>query len=68
LEGYRKYVATTSEVWGEDNSVHPVELIDLGDRIVMLGAVPMRAQGSGVALTEAFALVSTLKGGRVVRH
>ena len=68
LEGYRKYVATTSEVWGEENYVQPVELIDLGERIVMLGDVPMRAQASGVVLTEAFALVSTLKDGRIVRH
>jgi ketosteroid isomerase-like protein len=68
LEGYRKYVATTSDVWGDENYVHPVEVIDLGERIVMLGDVPMRAQASGIALTEPFALVSTLEDGRVIRH
>lgn len=66
LEGYRKYVATTDEVWGGDVYLKPVELIDLGDRIVMLAKVPMRAQASGVPLTEAFALVSKLKDGRSI--
>ena len=45
-----------------------MELIDLGERFVVLANVPMRAQASGVPLTEAFALVSTLKDGRVIRH
>jgi ketosteroid isomerase-like protein len=45
-----------------------VELIDLGGRIVLLAHVPMRAQSSGVPLTEAYALVSTLKDGSLVRH
>jgi ketosteroid isomerase-like protein len=68
LEGYRKYVATVDEVWGGENYLKPVELIDLGERIVMLADGSMRAQASGVALTEAFALVSTLKDGRAIRH
>ena len=33
----------------------------------MLANVPMRAQASGIELTEAFALVSTLKDGGVIR-
>ena len=45
-----------------------LELIDLGERIVLLADGSMRAQASGVPLTEAFALVSTLKHGRPVRH
>jgi ketosteroid isomerase-like protein len=67
LEGYRKYVAATNEVWGEENQLRPVELIDLGERIVMLADGRMRAQASGVPLTEAFALVTTLEDGRTVR-
>ena len=67
-EGYRKYVATTAEVFAGEVHVKPLELIDLGERIVVLADAPMRAQASGVALTEAWALVSTLKDGRVVRH
>jgi ketosteroid isomerase-like protein len=66
-EGYRKYVAATSEVWGGENYIKPVEVIDLGDRFVLLASVPMRAQGSGVALTEPFAYVATVEEGRVTR-
>lgn len=66
-EGYRKYVATTSQVWGTENYLMPLELIDLGDRFVVLANVPMRAQASGVSLTEAFAYVATLKDGRPIR-
>src|SRR5437016_1215805 len=35
-EGYREYVAIWDEVWGTDSYIRPVELIDLGERIVML--------------------------------
>ena len=48
--------------------MEPVELIDLGDRLVVLADAPMRAQGSGVSLTEAFAVVSTIKDGKVIRY
>ncbi len=65
-EGYHKYVATVDEVWGGENYLKPTELIDLGERIVMLADGRMRAQASGVALTEVFALVSTLKDGRSI--
>jgi ketosteroid isomerase-like protein len=66
MEGYRKYVATVDEVWGGENYLKPVELIDLGERFVVLADGRMRAQASGVPLTEAFALVSTVKDGRVI--
>jgi ketosteroid isomerase-like protein len=67
LKGYREYVATTSEVWGAENYLIPLELIDLGDRFVVLANVPTRAQASGVSLTEAFAYVATLRDGRPIR-
>jgi ketosteroid isomerase-like protein len=68
LEGYRKYVASVDEVWGGENYLKPVELIDLGERFVVLADGWMRAQASGVPLTEAFGLVSTVKDGRVIHH
>jgi hypothetical protein len=49
------------EVWGADIRVQPTELIDLGDRFVTLGYAPSRGQASGVALTNKFAAVVTLK-------
>jgi ketosteroid isomerase-like protein len=64
LAEYRKYLAGVDEVWGGHNHLTPTELIDLGDRLVMLSTGTMRARASGVPLTEPFALVSTLKDGR----
>jgi uncharacterized protein len=46
----------------------PSELIDLGDRLVLLADGRMRAQASGVPLAEAFALVSTIEDGKFVHH
>jgi ketosteroid isomerase-like protein len=67
-EGYRQYVAIWDEVWGADSYLRPVELIDLGERFVILTQAPMRARASGVPLTGTFALVSTLKDGTVIRQ
>jgi ketosteroid isomerase-like protein len=67
LEGYRRYVAATAEVWGRENYLEPVELLDAGDRIVILADGRMRAQASGVPLTDAFALVMTVQEGSIVR-
>jgi ketosteroid isomerase-like protein len=66
--GYRAYIAATYEVWGDDVRLEPTELIDLGDRLVLLADMPMRAQASGVPLTQTYAGISTLKDGRVIRQ
>jgi len=68
LDSYRRYVAAGDEVWGGENHLEPSELIDLGDRTVLLADGRMRAQASGVPLVEAFALVSTIEDGRFVHH
>jgi ketosteroid isomerase-like protein len=67
LEGHKRYVASTAEVFGSEVYLKPRELIDLGDRVVLLADVPMRAQASGIELTEEFALVTTLKDGLIYR-
>jgi ketosteroid isomerase-like protein len=67
LEGHKRYVASTAEVFGAEVYVKPLELIDAGERLAVLANVPMRAQASGIRLTEAFALVSTVKDGLVFR-
>ena len=67
LEGYRSYVATVDEVWGGENYLKPVELIDLGGQFVMLADGEMRAQASGVPLSEAYAAVVTLRDGQPAR-
>jgi ketosteroid isomerase-like protein len=66
--GYRNYIEATNEVWGDDVRLEPTELIDLGDRIVLLADMPMRAQASGVPLAQTYAGISTLKDGRVIRQ
>jgi len=66
--GYRTYIEGTNEVWGADVRIEPKELIDLGDRVVVLADMPMRAQASGVPLGETYACVATLKAGRIIRQ
>jgi ketosteroid isomerase-like protein len=66
--GYRSYIAATYDVWGTEVRLEPTELIDMGDRLVLLANMPMRAQASGIALAQTYAGVSTLKDGRVVRQ
>jgi hypothetical protein len=44
-------------------------LIDLGDRLLLLGHVSMRGQGSGVPLTEEAAILTALgPDGRIVEE
>jgi ketosteroid isomerase-like protein len=68
LSGYRAYVSAAAEVWGAETRFEPTELIDLGDRLVVLANAPLRAQASGVPLTLEFAYVTTLKDGRIIRQ
>jgi ketosteroid isomerase-like protein len=65
--GYHKFVSDWSDVWGADLRLEPLEVIDLGTRVVILYNVPARAQASGVPLTGKWAIVGTLKDGRVIR-
>ena len=63
--GFRDYLATWSEVFGF--RVEPVELIDLGDRVVLLADLPVRAQASGVPFTGKIATVSDMRDGKATR-
>jgi ketosteroid isomerase-like protein len=62
--GFRKYMSTWSEVFGPDLRVEPVELIDAGDRIVLLANLRARGQASGIPLTGTIATVSFLNHGK----
>jgi ketosteroid isomerase-like protein len=66
--GYRKYVSELADVWGADIRIESLELIDMGDRLVMLYDAPVRAQASGVQLTGKLASVATLANGRVIHQ
>ncbi len=65
--GYKRYIDATIDVWGTDVRLLPTELIDMGDRFVILADMPMRAQASGIALAETYASVSTLRDGKLIR-
>jgi ketosteroid isomerase-like protein len=67
IEGHARYVASTAEVFGSEVYLKPRELIDAGARQVMFADVPMRAQASGIELSEEFALVTTIKDGLIYR-
>jgi ketosteroid isomerase-like protein len=63
--GYIDYITATYEVWSDGVKLYPTELIDLGDRLVLLADMPMQAQASGVALSEKYASIMTLRDGKV---
>ncbi|HEX8855874.1 MAG TPA: nuclear transport factor 2 family protein [Thermoleophilaceae bacterium] len=67
LAGYRRFIATADEVWGEENELHPIEVIDFGDRLLVRADVTMRAQVSGVPLTQPWGALCTLRNGMVIR-
>jgi ketosteroid isomerase-like protein len=66
--GYRAYISSTYEAWGNDVRIEPTELIVLEDHFVLLADMPMRAQASGISLAQTYACVATLKDGRLIRQ
>jgi ketosteroid isomerase-like protein len=66
--GYRAYITATYEVWGTEVLLYPTELIDMGDQLVLLADMPMRAQASGIPLAEQYATVATVQDGMIVRQ
>lgn len=66
-QGFREYTAAWSEVFGGNLRAEPIELIDTGDRIVLLAEVPARAQASGVPFRRTVATVTSLERGLVTR-
>jgi ketosteroid isomerase-like protein len=66
--GYRRFVSGWSEVFGRDLRIDKVELIDLGDTLLVLAEVPGRGRASGAPFTQKWAFVSTLHGGKEIRH
>jgi ketosteroid isomerase-like protein len=67
-DGFRRYISELDDVWGGNLRVEPAELIDLGDRLVMLAGLSSRAEASGLALSSEYATVMTLRAGEVVRQ
>jgi ketosteroid isomerase-like protein len=68
LKGYGEFAAYWASGWGE-HRFEPRELIDLGDRFLVLSEVFARGAGSGVSLTQNHAMLATFdKYGKVVRQ
>jgi ketosteroid isomerase-like protein len=63
--GYRDFMSSFSDAWGADARAEAAELIDLGDRAVVLGALPTHGRASGVPVTHEYAWVATLSDGKV---
>ena len=67
-EGVRQLIASLLDIWEQGFTMKAHEFIDLGDRMVMLGQLPVRGQASGVPITEKLAYVFTLKDLLVIRQ
>ena len=65
--GYVHFVEEWLSAWGAFRG-EPIELVDLGDRLVLLAEAVGRGKGSGVPVRHSYAVVLTLRGGRVIRE
>jgi ketosteroid isomerase-like protein len=64
--GFRDFDADAHEAW-ERMDTAPVEIVDAGDRFVILGHLRTRARASGVELDTPFAQAMSLERGLIVR-
>lgn len=67
LEGYRRYAVAADGVAGGRHALRLVELIDIGERLLILADAPTRPQPSNAPPSDPFATVAELEGGRVIR-
>ena len=65
-EGLRQMLADMDDVW-ENLRPEPGELVDAGDRVVVVGRMVGKGRGSGVEVERDFAGVWTVRDGRIVR-
>jgi SnoaL-like domain len=66
-EDYHEYLADLRESWEQIEST-PLELLDAGDRFVVLGHFHIRGHGSGVELDSPLGQVVWVERGLVVRE
>ena len=66
-------VAAMRETWlatlsaWDDFRAHPDEVIDYGDRVLVINSITGRGKGSGADVSAVTATLWTVEGGRVVR-
>jgi ketosteroid isomerase-like protein len=66
-EGIERFVADTSENWGELQTIAE-EFRDLGDRVLVLGRLTGRGKGSGAPVDQTFAGIFDFRGERIWRY
>lgn len=66
-EGLVRFYRQWADAWA-DNWARPQELIDLGDRLVLLGEIGTRGGASGVEVGRRYAMLWHLRGGKVTRE
>lgn len=67
LDGYREYAKTADRIENGALYLRRVELIDLGERILILADAPSRAQPSDAPPRDPFATLAKLRQGQVIR-
>ena len=66
IEGLGRMLAETNDVW-EEFRFEPLEFIDAGDRVVVIGRLFGKGRGSGIEVDQPIAGIWTVRDGRVVR-
>ena len=67
-DGYREFDADWRGSW-EAMRVEPRELVDLGDRLLLLASMTALGRGSGVPVSQPVAILQTVNGaGKIIRE
>ena len=66
IPGTREWVSDTRETW-DDYEQEVEEIVDLGGDVLVVGRASARGAGSGVPVTQEFAVIWSFEGERAVR-
>lgn len=64
-DGMREFFADNAESM-EVFRITPEEVVDAGDRVVVIGTLLVRGRGSGIEMTFPTATVTTVRDGKIV--
>jgi ketosteroid isomerase-like protein len=66
IPGTREWVSDTRETW-DDYAQEVEEIVDLGGDVLVVGRASARGAGSGVPVTQEFAVIWSFEGERAIR-
>jgi ketosteroid isomerase-like protein len=66
-EGVMRFRESLGEVWGDSARLEPQEIVDFGDRYLVLSRVRGRGKGSGIEVDHPIGLIVVWRGGLVER-